>query len=61
MVNKSGPNTDPCGTPQVRLADDDFEPQEVTQKDLDSRYDLNQESAEPEMPNQSDKRCKRIE
>ena len=55
-MNRSGPNTEPCGTPQDEEKGDDLRPETETMDERDERYDWNQESTEPVMPNQVVKR-----
>ena len=59
-MNKSEPNTEPCGTPQDEEKDDDLKPETETMDKRDERYNRNQESADPVIPNQLVKRWRRM-
>ena len=56
IMNRSGPNTEPCGTPQDEEKGEDLRPETETIDERVERYDWNQESTEPVMPNQVVKR-----
>ena len=57
---RSRPNTEPCGTPHDKENGDDLRPETETMAERDERYDWNQESTEPVMPNQVVKRWRRM-
>ena len=38
-MNRSGPNTEPCGTPQDEEKDDDLRPETETMDQRDEKYD----------------------
>jgi len=48
----SGPRTEPWGTPQEDVCQEDRSVSHLTRKQRDDRYDLNQLRTEPWLPNQ---------
>lgn len=50
-TKRRGPSTEPCGTPQARLVGVEDSPEARTEKDRNDRYELNQSSEVPEIPN----------
>jgi len=56
MTNSSGPRTEPWGTPQEDVCQEDRSVIHLTRKGRDDRYDLNQLRTEPWMPNQDERR-----
>ena len=59
MTKRSGPKTEPWGTPQEDVCQEDRSVRHLTRKGRDERYDLNQVRTEPWMPNQ-DERCQDV-
>jgi len=55
MTKSSGPRTEPWGTPQD-LYQEDRSVSHLTRKQQDDRYDLNQLTTEPWIPNQDERR-----
>ena len=56
MTKSSGPRTEPSGTPQEDVYQEDRSVSHLTRKQRDDRYDLNQLRTEPWMPNQDERR-----
>ena len=56
MTKKSGPRTEPWGTPQEDVCQEERSVTHLTRKERDDRYDLNQLRTEPWMPSQDDRR-----
>ena len=56
MTKSSGPRTEPWGTPQKDVCQEDRSVTHLTQKGRDDRYDLNQLRTEPWMLNQDERR-----
>ena len=56
MTKSSGPRTEPWGTPQEDVCQEDRSVTHLTRKGRDDRYDLNQLRTEPWMPNQDERR-----
>jgi len=56
MTKRSGPRTEPWGTPQEDVCQEDRSVTHLTWKGRDERYDLNQVRTEPWMPNQDERR-----
>jgi len=56
MTKSSGPRTEPWGTPQEEVCQEDRSVSHFTQKQRDDRYDLNQLRTEPWIPNQDERR-----
>ena len=56
MTKSSGPRTEPRGTPQEDVCQEDRSDTHLTRKGRDDRYDLNQLRTEPWMPNQDERR-----
>ena len=56
MTKSSGPRTEPWGTPQEEVCQEDRSVSHFTRKQRDDRYDLNQLRTEPWMPNQDERR-----
>jgi len=56
MTKSSGPRTEPWGTPQEDVYQEDRSVTHLTRKQRDDRYDLNQLRTEPWMPNQNERR-----
>jgi len=52
----SGPRTEPWGTPQEDLYQEDRSVSHLTRKQRDDRYDLNQLRTEPWIPHQDERR-----
>ena len=61
ILKRIGPRTEPCGTPQVRGNEVDLDPEAVTVKDLEVRYEVNHFRGVPEIPNQVDRRWSKME
>jgi len=55
MTKSSGPRTEPRGTPQEDVYQEDRSVTHLTRKGRDDRYDLNQLRTEPWMPNQDER------
>jgi len=55
MTKSSGPRTEPWGTPQEDVYQQDRSVSHLTRKQLDDRYDLNQLRTEPWIPNQGER------
>jgi len=47
MTKSSGPRTEPCGTPQEDVYQEDRSVSHLKRKQRDDRYDLNQLRTEP--------------
>jgi len=56
MTKSSGPRTEPWGTPQEDVYQEDKLVSHLTRKQRYDRYDLNQLRTEPWMPNQDERR-----
>ena len=56
MVKSSGPRTEPWGTPQEDVYQEDRSVSHLTRKQQDDRYDLNQLRTEPWIPDQDERR-----
>jgi len=56
MTKSSGPRTEPWGTPQEDVYQEDRSVSHLTRKQRDDRYDLNQLRTEPWIPNQDERR-----
>ena len=56
MTKSSGPRTEPWGTPQEDVYQEDRSVSHLTWKQRDDRYDLNQLRTEPWIPNQDERR-----
>jgi len=56
MTKSSGPRTEPWGTPQEEVCQEDKSVSHFTRKQRDDRYDLNQLRTEPWIPNQDERR-----
>jgi len=56
MTKSSGPGTEPWGTPQEYVYQEDRSVSHLTRKQRDDRYDLNQLRKEPWIPNQDERR-----
>ena len=54
MTKSSGPRTEPWGTPQEEVCQEDRSVSHFTRKQRDDRYDLNQLRTEPWIPNQDE-------
>ena len=52
MTKSSKPRTEPWGTPQEEVCQEDRSVSHFTRKQRDDRYDLNQLRTEPWIPNQ---------
>ena len=57
MTKSSAPRTEPWGTPQKDVYQDDRSVSHLTRKQRDDRYDLNQLRTEPWLPNQDERRA----
>ena len=55
MTKSNGPRTEPWGTPQEEVCQEDRSVSHFTQKKRDDRYDLNQLRTEPWIPNQDER------
>jgi len=55
MTKSSGSKTEPWGTPQEDVYQEDRLVSHLTQKQRDDRYDLNQLRTEPWIPNQDER------
>ena len=55
MTKSSGLRTEPWGTPQEEVFQEDRSVSQFTRKQRDDRYDLNQLRTEPWMPNQDER------
>ena len=56
LMNSSGPRSEPWGTPQEDVCQEDRSVSHFTRKQRDDRYDLNQLRPEPWIPNQDERR-----
>ena len=56
MTKSSGPRTEPWGTPQEDMYQEDRSVSHLTRKQRDDKYDLNQLRTEPWIPNQDERR-----
>jgi len=56
MTKSSGPRTEPWGTPQEDVYQEDMWVSHLTRKQRDDRYDLNHLRTEPWIPNQDERR-----
>jgi len=56
ITKRSGPRTEPWGTPQKDVRQEDRSVIHLTRKGRNERYDLNQLRTEPWMPNQDERR-----
>ena len=56
MTKSSGPRTEPRGTPQEEVCQEDRSVSHFTRKRRDDRYDLKQLRTEPRIPNQDERR-----
>ena len=56
MTKSSGPRTEPWGTPQKEVCQEDRSVSHFTRKQRGDRYDLNQLRTEPWIPNQEERR-----
>jgi len=56
MTKSSGPRTEPCGTSQEDVYQEDRSVSHLTRKQRDDRYDLNQLRTETWIPNQDERR-----
>ena len=56
MTKSSGPRTEPWGTPQEEVCQEDRSVSHFTRKQRDDRHDLNQLRTEPFIPNQDERR-----
>ena len=56
MTKSSGPRTEPWGTPQEEVCQEDRSVSHFTRKQQDDIYDLNQLRTEPWIPNQDERR-----
>ena len=59
-MKRSGPKTEPWGTPQDSGRGCEQWPEALTENDLEDKYDWNQSRAVPETSNQDDSRWRRI-
>ena len=55
MTKSSGLRTEPWGTPQEEVCQEDRSVSHFTRKQRDDRYDLNQLRTEPWIPNQDER------
>jgi len=55
LTKSSGPRTEPWGTPQEDVYQEDRSVSHLTRKRRDDRYDLNQLRTEPWIPNQDER------
>ena len=60
MMKSSGPRTEPWGTPQEAVYQEDKSVSHLTRKQLDDRYDLNQLRTEPWIANQDERRVMKM-
>ena len=60
MTKSSGPRTEPWGTPQKDVYQEDRSVSHLTRKQRDERYDLNQLRTAPWIPNQDERRVVKI-
>ena len=56
VTKSSGPRTEPWGTPQEDVYQEDRSVSHFSRKQRDDRYDLNQLRTEPCIPNQDERR-----
>ena len=56
MTKSNGPRTEPWGTPQEEVCQEDRSVSHFTRKQRDDRYDLNQLRREPWIRNQDERR-----
>ena len=56
MTKSSGPRTEPWGTPQEDVYQEDMSVSNLTGKQRDDRCDLNQLRTDPWIPNQDERR-----
>jgi len=56
MTKSSGPRTEPWGTPQEDVYQEDRSVSHLTRKQRDDRFDLNQLRTEPRIPNHDERR-----
>ena len=56
MTKSSGPRTEPCGTSQEDVYQEDRSVSHLTRKQRDDRYDLNPLRTELWIPNQDERR-----
>ena len=56
LTKSSGPRTEPWGTPQEDVYQEDRSVSHFTRKQRDDRYDLNQLRTEPWIPKQDERR-----
>ena len=56
MTKSSGPRTEPWGTPQEDVYQEDKLVSHLSRKQRDDRYDLKQLRTEPWIPNQDERR-----
>jgi len=56
ITKSSGPRTEPWGTLQEDVYQEDRSVSHLTRKQRDDRYDLNQLRTEPQIPNQDERR-----
>ena len=56
MTKSNGPRTEPWGTPQEDVCQEDRSVSHLTRKQRDDRYDLNQLRTAPWIPNQDERR-----
>ena len=56
MTKSSGPRTEPWGTPQEEMCQEDRSVSHLTRKQRDDRYDLNELRTELRIPNQDERR-----
>ena len=61
MTKSSGPRTEPWGTPQEEVSQEDRSVSHFTRKQRDDRYDLNQLRTEPWIPNQDERQVINIQ
>ena len=60
-MKRTGPRTEPCGTPQVRGAEAELSGEIPTVDVRDERYEVNHCSETEKMPNQVERRWSRME
>ena len=56
MTKSSGPRTEPWGTPQEDVYQEDRSVSHLTRKQRDDTFDLNQLRTEPRIPNHDERR-----